>query len=135
MGKYNLELSLFLNKSFFHVMFIRLYNVLRSQFDYKEILGTNTNLSELYGTHRNQESKVWVCNIYTILFNRDFYLTIVQFINDTYFRSIFFFAGNAGICKRQFSYRVVSFTCIGGENRSTREKPPTCRRSLTNFIT
>ena len=28
---------------------------------------------------------------------------------------------------------AVSF--IGGRNRSTRRKPPTCRRSLTNFIT
>jgi hypothetical protein len=30
-------------------------------------------------------------------------------------------------------YRGVSF--IGGGNRSTRRKPPTCRKSLTNFIT
>jgi hypothetical protein len=28
---------------------------------------------------------------------------------------------------------VVSF--IGGENRSTRRKPQTCHKSLTNFIT
>jgi len=28
---------------------------------------------------------------------------------------------------------VVSF--IGGENRSTPRKPPTCRKSLTNIIT
>jgi len=28
---------------------------------------------------------------------------------------------------------VVSF--IGGGNRSTQRKPPTCRKSLTNFIT
>jgi len=28
---------------------------------------------------------------------------------------------------------VVSF--IGGGNRSTWRKPPTCRKSLTNFIT
>jgi len=30
-------------------------------------------------------------------------------------------------------YRGVSF--IDGGNRSTRRKPPTCRRSLTNFLT
>jgi len=28
---------------------------------------------------------------------------------------------------------AVSFN--GGGNRSTRRKPPTCRKSLTNFIT
>jgi len=34
---------------------------------------------------------------------------------------------------KYFSYMVaVSF--IGGGNRSTRRKPPTCRKSLTNFI-
>jgi len=28
---------------------------------------------------------------------------------------------------------AVSF--IGGENRNTQRKPPTCHKSLTNFIT
>jgi hypothetical protein len=27
------------------------------------------------------------------------------------------------------------FSFIGGGNRNTQRKPPTCRRSLTNFIT
>jgi hypothetical protein len=36
--------------------------------------------------------------------------------------------------QQYFSYMVaVSF--IGGGNRSTHRKPPTCRKSLTNFIT
>ena len=36
--------------------------------------------------------------------------------------------------QQYFNYTVlVSF--IGGGNRSTRSKPPTCRKSLTNFIT
>ena len=36
--------------------------------------------------------------------------------------------------QQYFSYIVlVSFT--GRENRSTRRKPPICRKSLTNFIT
>jgi len=30
---------------------------------------------------------------------------------------------------------IVAVTFIGGGNRSTRRKPPTCRKSLTNFIT
>jgi hypothetical protein len=30
-------------------------------------------------------------------------------------------------------YSLVGF--IGGGNRSTQRKPPTCRKSLTNFIT
>ena len=30
---------------------------------------------------------------------------------------------------------IVAVSFIGGGNRSTRRKPPTCRRSLTNFIT
>jgi hypothetical protein len=29
----------------------------------------------------------------------------------------------------------VAVSFIGGRNRSTRRKPPTCRKSLTNFIT
>ena len=30
---------------------------------------------------------------------------------------------------------LVAVSFIGGENRSTRRKPLTCRKSLTNFIT
>jgi len=33
-----------------------------------------------------------------------------------------------------FSY-IVAVSFIGGGNRSTRRKPPTCCKSLTNFIT
>jgi len=33
-----------------------------------------------------------------------------------------------------FSY-IVAVSFIGGGNRSTRRKPLTCRKSLTNFIT
>jgi len=36
--------------------------------------------------------------------------------------------------QQYFSY-IVAFSFISGENRSTRRKPPTCRKSLTNFIT
>jgi len=37
-------------------------------------------------------------------------------------------------CQQYFSYiMVVSF--IGGGNQSTRRKPPTCNKLLTNFIT
>jgi len=32
-----------------------------------------------------------------------------------------------------FSY-IVAVNFIGGRNRSTWRKPPTCRKSLTNFI-
>jgi len=32
-----------------------------------------------------------------------------------------------------FSY-IVAVSFIGGGNRKTRRKPPTCRKSLTNFI-
>ena len=36
--------------------------------------------------------------------------------------------------QQYFSYiMVVSF--VAGENRSTRRKPPTCRKSLSNIIT
>ena len=36
-----------------------------------------------------------------------------------------------------FNYinNIVAVSFIGGENRSVRRKPPTCRKSLTNFIT
>jgi hypothetical protein len=30
---------------------------------------------------------------------------------------------------------IVAVSFIGGANRSTLRKPPTCRKSLTNFIT
>jgi hypothetical protein len=33
-----------------------------------------------------------------------------------------------------FSY-IVSVSFIGGGNQTSRRKPPTCRKSLTNFIT
>jgi hypothetical protein len=36
--------------------------------------------------------------------------------------------------QQYFSY-IVAVTFIGGGNRSTRRKPPTCRKSLTNFST
>ena len=39
-----------------------------------------------------------------------------------------------GVFQHYSSYTVkVSF--IGGGNRNARRKPPTCRKSLTNFIT
>ena len=36
--------------------------------------------------------------------------------------------------QQYFSY-IVAISFIGGGNRSTWRKPPTCRKSLTNFIT
>ena len=36
--------------------------------------------------------------------------------------------------QQNFSF-IVAVSFIGGGNRSTRRKPPTCRKSLTNFIT
>jgi len=30
---------------------------------------------------------------------------------------------------------IVEVSFVGGGNRNTRRKPPTCRKSLTNFIT
>jgi hypothetical protein len=36
--------------------------------------------------------------------------------------------------QQYFSY-FVAVNFIGGGNRSTRRKTPTCRKSLTNFIT
>ena len=35
---------------------------------------------------------------------------------------------------RYFSY-ILTVSCIGGGNRSTRRKPPTCRKSLIKLIT
>ena len=35
----------------------------------------------------------------------------------------------------KFVSYIVTVSFIGGRNRSTRRKPPTCRKSLTNFIT
>jgi len=36
--------------------------------------------------------------------------------------------------QQYFSY-IVAVSFIGGGNWSTRRKPPTCHKSLTNFIT
>jgi len=36
--------------------------------------------------------------------------------------------------QQYFSY-ILAVSFIGGGNRSTRRKPTTCRKSLTNFIT
>jgi len=33
-----------------------------------------------------------------------------------------------------FSY-IVAVSLVGGGNQSTQRKPPTCRKSLTHFIT
>jgi hypothetical protein len=38
------------------------------------------------------------------------------------------------VFQQYFSY-IVTVSFIGGVNQSTRRKPPTCRKSLTNFIT
>jgi len=35
--------------------------------------------------------------------------------------------------QQYFSY-IVTVSFIGGGNRTTRRKPPTCRKPLTNFI-
>ena len=34
--------------------------------------------------------------------------------------------------QQYFSY-IVAVSCIGGGNQSTRRKPPTCRKSLSNL--
>jgi hypothetical protein len=36
---------------------------------------------------------------------------------------------------QQYFSKIVVISFIAGGNRSTRRKPPTCRKSLTNFIT
>ena len=41
---------------------------------------------------------------------------------------------NATFKSTIFSY-IMAVNSIGGGNRSTRRKPPTCRNALTNFIT
>jgi len=53
---------------------------------------------------------------YTIEILREF---MVRMLNDT--------------LKQYFSYIVV-FSLIGGGNRSTGRKPPTCRKSLKNLL-
>jgi hypothetical protein len=37
--------------------------------------------------------------------------------------------------QQYFSYKYRGSQFIGGGNRNTRRKPPTCRKSPTNFIT
>ena len=59
-----------------------------------------------------------------------------------YYKSLFtsesycWIMGFGVLCHFQqyFSY-IVAVSFIGGGNRSTLGKPPTCRKTLTNFIT
>ena len=44
------------------------------------------------------------------------------------------FDGVQGYFQQQFSH-IVAVSFIGRGKRMTRRKPPTCRKSLTNFIT
>jgi hypothetical protein len=48
-------------------------------------------------------------------------------------RLVWFMVFNATF-NNYFSY-IMTVSFIGGGNRSTRRKPPTCRKSLTNFFT
>ena len=41
---------------------------------------------------------------------------------------------NANLTQQYFSY-IVAVNFIDGGSRSTKRKPPTCCKSLTNFIT
>jgi len=42
---------------------------------------------------------------------------------------------NATFNMQYFNYKmyIAAVICYGGGNRSTQRKPPTCRKSLTNF--
>jgi hypothetical protein len=64
-------------------------------------------------------------------------------LDDEYTDMCFIFAIGFGLVwfhgvrrhfQQYFSY-IVAVSFIGGGNRRTRRKPPTCRKSLTNFIT
>jgi hypothetical protein len=46
----------------------------------------------------------------------------------------FFLSNECSHFHQYFSY-IVAVSFIVGRNRRTRRKPPTCRKSLTNFIT
>jgi hypothetical protein len=54
-------------------------------------------------------------------------------------KNIFWFVFFSGLwCLTPLStifHYIVAISFIGGGNRSSRRKPPTCRKSLTNFIT
>ena len=58
--------------------------------------------------------------------------------NPSSLRSLFclfvYFDGVQRHFQQYFSY-IVAVSFIGGENRRTQRKSPTCRKSLTNFIT
>jgi hypothetical protein len=47
---------------------------------------------------------------------------------------VYLFNGLYRHFQQYYSY-IVAVSFIGGGNRRTRIKPPTCRKSLTNFIT
>jgi hypothetical protein len=67
-------------------------------------------------------------NLYYFLW---IYMVIVSTINIIF---LCLFDGVLHHFQQYFSY-IVAVSFIGGGNRSTQRKPPTCRKSLTNFIT
>ena len=50
-------------------------------------------------------------------------------------RLVWFMVLNASFNNISVDSYIVAVCFIGGRNRSIRKKPPTCRKSLANFIT
>ena len=50
-------------------------------------------------------------------------------------RSVFFLGISGNLHFQQYFNYIVAASFIGGGNQSTWRKPPTCRKSPTNFIT
>jgi hypothetical protein len=77
----------------------------------------------------------WIISIGYVLLN----LSVVDKTTDVGLSSYVYIEGRWGHgvqrhLQQYFNY-IVAVSFIGGGNRSTRRKPPTCRKSLTNFIT
>jgi hypothetical protein len=72
---------------------------------------------------------------FTAVFIKAYCAWILKFLYDTYMHVYIVFAWWCLSHFQQYFTYIVVVSFIGGGNRRIRRKPPTCRESLTNFIT
>jgi hypothetical protein len=89
-------------------------------------LETRATLGTRHRTKRNKtrtSPKTW--GLAHVLANGKQFLFVIAYVVYINFRACY--------CQQYFSY-IVAVSFIGGGNRGTRRKPPTCPKSLTSFI-
>ena len=87
---------------------------------------------------KEKQLLIQFCNVNCLVtINKCFFLGIKFFPLSNWIKIVMFvclFDVAQRLFQQYFSY-IVAVRFVGGGNRSTWRKPPTCRKSLTNFIT